>query len=252
MASRLAFSPDIRLGCQTSVTGDVKVRRLVLDDEDVELTNLLVKGAEPGLVGVEKHVLVLFADIRGFTPFSEALLPYDVIHVLNRYFNIMGHVISSHGGRIDNYMGDGLMAIFEADDPVEGTLGAVRAGLGMLEALQEHMHPYLERIWGKRFQIGVGLHYGLVGVGTVGALGDRRKKVIGDAVNLASRIESANKKAGTQFLVSEDAYALVAEHVKINRTMKVKIRGKTGKYRLYEVVGLTDEALRIGATEDDT
>ena len=133
IAETLRLDPKVRLACQTVVTGKVKLRRLVTDIlEDVDLTSLYVKGVEPCSIGVEKYILILFSDIRGFTPFAESLLSYDVIHVLNLYFQKVGEVIGRHGGIINNYMGDGFMALFEADDPAEGALRAVRAGLDLL------------------------------------------------------------------------------------------------------------------------
>src|SRR5574340_186223 len=182
----LHFGPQIRLACQTMVTGPVTVRRLVLDEEDVELTSQLTPDKTPITAGQEKKIAILFADIRRFTAFSEALPPYDVIHVLNRYFNQMGKVIKQNGGYIDNYMGDGLMALFGVDDPRDAALRATRAGLGMLEAV-EQLGAYLENIYAMSFQIGIGVHYGEVVLGSIGAKDARRMTAIGDAVNLASR-----------------------------------------------------------------
>jgi adenylate cyclase len=236
IAELLQFSPAIRLACQTLAAGDVKLRRLVLDDEDVELTSLFIKGDQPGLMGVEKHVLILFADIKGFTSFAESLLPYDVIHVLNRYFHRVGEVVTRYGGYIDTYMGDGFMALFEAKDPAAGALQAIRAGLEMIEAVQK-LGPHLEVLYKRSFQIRIGLHYGQVVAGTLGAPGNKKITVIGDAVNLASRIEAANKKAATQFLISADTYALVSGKIQVGRCVRLSLPGKTGKYTLYEVTG---------------
>ena len=198
IAEMLRFEPQVRLACQTVVTGEVKLRRLVTDVlEDVDVDSLYVEGVEPCSIGVEKDLLILFADIRGFTPFAENLLHYDVIHVLNLFFQQAGKVIARHGGTINNYMGDGFMALFEADEPSEGALRAVQAGLGLLEAVQD-LKPYLEDLYHQSFQIRVGLHYGQVVAGKVGTPGQKKVTVIGDTVNLASRVETANKEAGTQ------------------------------------------------------
>ncbi len=238
IAEMLRFEPQVRLACQTVVTGKVKLRRLVTDVlEDVDVDSLYVEGVEPCSIGVEKDILILFADIRGFTPFAENLLHYDVIHVLNLFFQQAGKVIARHGGTINNYMGDGFMALFEADEPSEGALRAVKAGLGLLDAVQ-NLKPYLEELYTKSFQIRVGLHYGQVVAGKVGSTGQKKVTVIGDSVNLASRVESANKEAGTQFLISEDTYALVKDLVRLGRQVRLKLPGKSGKYNLYEVVGL--------------
>ena len=239
IAQQLQFDPTIRLACQTRVTGDVTLRRLVLDDEDVELSSLFIRGVEPRAVGVEKHVLILFADIIGFTPFAEHLLPYDVIHILNRYFHIVGKVIGRHGGRVDTYMGDGFMALFESVDPMEGSLRAIRAGLELLTAV-DNFGPYLQELYQRRFHIRLGLHFGQVVAGDLGVPGNKKMTVIGDAVNFASRIETANKQAGTQFLISEDTYALVKNHVRVGRSVRVTLPGKTGEYSLYEVTGLVN------------
>ena len=122
-------------------------------------------------------------------------MPYDVVHVLNRYFNLMGKVIKQHHGSINSYMGDGLMAVFEAPDPAAGAEQAIRAGLAMLAEVKK-MQPYLRDHYHRSFDIRIGLHYGQVVAGALGASGDRKETVIGDAVNVASRIEAANKEVG--------------------------------------------------------
>jgi adenylate cyclase len=238
IADMLGFDQKVRLACQTVVRGNVKLRRLVTDVlEDVEITSLYIEGVEPCSIGVEKYILILFSDIQGFTPFAENLPPYDVIYALNLYFQKVGEVIARHGGVINNYMGDGFMALFETDDPNEGALRAVRAGLELIGAIQE-LKPYLLELYNKTFQIRVGLHYGQVVAGKLGSPGNKKMTVIGDAVNFASRIEAANKQAGTQFLISTDTYTLVREHIRIGQCVRVTLPGKSGEYDLYEVVGI--------------
>ena len=240
MANRRNFSPLVRLACQTTVSGDVALRRLVLDDEDVQLVDQEVAGgAAPRSVGEERHLAILFADVRNFTAFAEAHLPYDVVHVLNRYFSRVGAIINHHHGQINNFIGDGLMALFDTHASTDPTLNAVRAGLEMLKAV-EAMQAYFEAQFKINFRIGIGVHYGEVVLGTVGSGDNRRLTAIGDAVNLASRIESANKEAGTEFLISEEAHEQVKDHVRIGKHCDLAIKGKTGTYSLHEVVGLTD------------
>lgn len=239
LAERLHFAPEIRLACQTTISEHVRVRRLVLDDEDLQLTDQRSAGALPTSIGEEKKLSILFSDIRGFTPFAEALPPYDVVHVLNRYFHEMGLVIARNGGIIDNYMGDGLMALFGMQDQSDVALRAVKAGLEMLEGI-ERLRPYLEAIYAKSFQIGVGIHYGDVVVGAIGAQSLKRVTAIGDAVNLASRIEAANKQAGTKLLISAETYAEVGAQVRVGKTVSLSLPGKTGEYALREVIGLQE------------
>ena len=229
LSEQLGFSPEVRLACQTTATGDIKVRRLVVDEDDLELTQLLDQSSEPFSIGEEKELAILFADIRGFTEFSERLPPYDVIYILNRYFYHMGKIISAHGGSIENYIGDGLMSLFGLDDSPGACFRAVSAGLRMIEDIARNRHHF-EDIYGMSFQIGVGIHYGKVVVGTVG----QRMTAIGDAVNFASRIESANKEYGTELLISEDVYRQVAQKYAITRTIEnAVIKGKRGTHVLY-------------------
>jgi adenylate cyclase len=236
MAERRHFGATVRLACQTMVNGDVTLRRLVLDDEDEILVDQEVSGTSPRSVGEERTLAILFADVRDFTAFSEAHLPYDVIHVLNRYFTRAGAAINRHGGEINNYMGDGIMALFRGDDVGDATARAVSAGLEMLEGVAA-MQPYVETQFRANFRIGVGLHVGTVVLGVVGSADQRRLTAIGDAVNLASRIENATKTAGVPFLMSNDALEHAKGLVRVGRQFSLPIKGKTGEYAVHEVLG---------------
>ena len=129
VAERLNFSPATRLACQTKITGDVNVRLLVVDDDDIEFTRGIAEGPCPASIGEEKKLAILFADVRDFTALSERMSPYDVIYFLNRYFHLTSKVIGSNGGYVDNYMGDGLMALFGHDDAPDAAFRAVSAAI---------------------------------------------------------------------------------------------------------------------------
>jgi adenylate cyclase len=237
LAARLNLPRGVRIACQATVHGPVRVRRLVLDDEDTQM--LRRQGPADALmpIGEEIPVAVLFADIRGFTPFAETLLPYDVIHLLNRYFEAMGRIIAAHGGFINNTMGDGLMALFGVDGQPAAPLRAVRAALAMLDGVA-NLQPYLVSAYGRGFDIGIGIHCGEAVVGPLGAADGKRVTAIGDTVNLASRIESVTKDAGARVLVSETVWQAVQDEAIPGRTARTRLKGKTGEYTLYEVVGL--------------
>jgi adenylate cyclase len=238
LADRLGFDTVLRLACQTVPLADLTIRRLVLDDDDIALLDQRRRGAAHAAVGEERELAILFSDIRGFTSYSETLPPHDVVHVLNRYFHAMGPPVARFGGYIDNYMGDGLMALFGLHDS-DGNLAlrAVQAGLAMLDAM-DALKPYLETAYGSSFDMGVGIHFGDVVVGSIGAIGRERVTAIGDAVNFASRIESANKIAGTRLLVSETVLDQAGAFLRTGRTFSVPIKGKSGEYVLSEVLGL--------------
>lgn len=236
IAGRLQCGPEIRLACQTKVSGDVAVRRLVLDPEDIALTDLR-KRTGPRRVGEEQTVAVLFADIRGFTAFAETHLPYDVIHILRRLFRDMSEVVRAHGGTVTTFMGDGFMALFGMDDPEGVAEHAARAGLGILEVADE-AESWLEELVGRGLEINVGIHYGEAVVGSIRDTPTHDVvTAIGDTVNLASRIEAANKVTGTRLLVSEATLDQIGEHAEVGGSFRVSLPGKAGHYALTEVTG---------------
>jgi adenylate cyclase len=235
VAERLNLCPETRLACQTKITGNVKVRRLIVDDDDIEFTRAIAAGPRPASIGEEKNLAILFADVRGFTALSERMSPYDVIYFLNRYFHLASKVIENHGGYVDNYMGDGLMALFGHDDAPDAAFRAVSAGLTMLEEVEKRSRHFKE-LYGVSVRIGLGVDHGNVVVGTIGAGDRQRMTAIGDAVNFASRIESANKKYGTELLISNEVHRRIADRITVGRRIQhVAIEGKTGQHVLYEV-----------------
>ncbi|MBE9101264.1 adenylate/guanylate cyclase domain-containing protein [Vacuolonema iberomarrocanum] len=238
LAHRLGFEPRIRLACQTQIFGEgrITLRRLAFDAEDAETLDAqqsIHDVASP--FGEEKQIAILFADLRQFTSFSELLPAYDVIYVLNRYYRRMGKIIEQCGGMVNNYMGDGLMALFGLDEPDGATHRAVQAAVEMQEAMSI-FNSYLDSLYRRHLQVGIGIHFGQVVVGSVGSSSkDRRITAIGDAVNYASRIEAATKRVGAKILISEEAYTQIWQTVKVERQCKLDIPGKSGQYTLYEV-----------------
>ncbi|WP_293337262.1 adenylate/guanylate cyclase domain-containing protein [Microcoleus sp. CAWBG58] len=251
LANKLRLDPEIRLACQTQVAGGkVILRRLAIDSEDLETFNDEIAGnliSAP--VGQEKKIAILFADIRGFTAFAESLLPYDVIYILNRYFQKMGYAINRNGGMINNYMGDGFMALFGLENSEKAAEQAVRAGVEMLEELDK-LNPYFETLYHHRLRIGIGIHCGLAVVGNLGEKKNQTVTAIGDAVNFASRIEAANKQVGTTLLISAETYDEVKDLAIVNQCVSVKIPGKSGEYPLYEVVGMPPLPVEIEETSE--
>ena len=239
LSRKLGFCGNVRLACQTRVMGDIQARRLVIDDDDVDMALSTVSGQEQAInsSGVEKRVVILFSDIRNFTSFSDKQLPYDVIHMLNRYFRKMRQVIEDNHGQVYNYMGDGLLALFGVEESGSAPENAVRCGLQMLEVMQQ-MQPYLENTYQQGLDIGIGIHCGDVVIGTIDdSMGDR-KMVIGDAVNFASRVESANKTSGTDLLISRSVFEEIGDSLEIGKTCSVEIKGKSGEHSIYEVLSM--------------
>lgn len=238
LAQKKGLEDNIRLACQTKITGPVTIRRLVLDEDDVDLAL-----AQSATSGREGELAILFSDIRNFTTFAEQNLPYDVIHMLNRYFLQMGDAVLANQGYIDKYIGDGLMALFGLveSDPATVCINAVTAALQMVEGMQE-LNLYLERHFGVQYRIGIGIHFGEVLIGDLGHPRKMQFTAIGDSVNMASRIESATKEAQVPLLISESVYAHVNDRVQIGKIVATGLKGKTGSYNLYEVAGLNTQS----------
>jgi class 3 adenylate cyclase/nitrite reductase/ring-hydroxylating ferredoxin subunit len=241
LVTSLGLGPEIRLACQTRLRGDVRLRRLVLDEADLEITSQLAKDRH-GRCGESKAIAVLFCDIRDFTAFSQTLSSYDVMFVLNRYFHQMGEIIERNGGYVDNFIGDEVMALFGIDNDPHAPLRAVRAALEMLAAV-DRLKPYMDAMYGRHFDAGIGIHYGEAVIGSIGSRKREKLTAIGDTVNLANRIERANKEAGTRLLISENLWERVNGSAIVKDFVRVKLRGTNDRITLYEISGIHDHAL---------
>lgn len=239
MAAKLDFPDDVRLACQTEASGSVRLWRLVLDRIDVEMASQLGKGHYVGPVGREVEAAIMFVDVAGFTTMSESLPAYDVVHILNRFFNRAGEAVESNSGRVDNYMGDGLLAVFGINDEGDSAFSAVTAGLEVL-AVAADMHDYVSRIYGHAFKVRIGISLGEVIFGLMGGELSARETVLGDVVNTASRLESANKTTGTSMLVTEHVYARTTGRVAYGHQFELELPGKDAQVVAYPVIGLTD------------
>lgn len=238
MASKLDFPDEVRLACQTQASGDFGFWRLVLDDVDLQMASQLGRGHYTGPVGRElDDVAVMFVDVAGFTSMAESLPAYDVVHILNRFFKRAGDTVGANNGRVDNYMGDGLLAVFGVDGQPDRALGAVRTGLDLL-AIAADMNAYVSRIYGHDFRVRVGIASGDVVYGLMGAEGSARETVVGDVVNTASRIESANKQTGTAILVSDVVRSRTSEDVEYGQRFDLDLPGKDGSVAVHEVLRL--------------
>ncbi len=239
MAERLGLGDEMRLACQLKPAGDLRVRRLVLDEIDLAISNQLDRSSVTR-VGEIRNLTVFFSDVAGFTSISETLLPYDVMYLLNRYFLQAGEIIESNGGYIDKFVGDGMMAIFGVDGEEDAPIRAVNAALQTLDAI-DRMKPFVAAMYDIDFDIRIGLHYGEAVLGSLGSLGHERLTAIGDVVNVASRVEAANKEVGTRFLISEALYRMVEDKVEILDFVRTRLPGTSERITLYEIGRLKPE-----------
>jgi class 3 adenylate cyclase len=237
MAQKLDLPERVRLACQTTLTDSVRLRRLVLDKTDELLASQLGKPRLAGPAGREVRVAVLFVDVVGYTNMSETLPPFDIVHLLNRFFSRTADVVDANGGVIDNYMGDAVLALFGLHDEPDPALSAIRSGLSVLEVASE-LSQYVERIYSMNFGVRVGIDFGEVVFGVMGAGDSARETVIGDTVNVASRLETANKELGTTMLVSNAIYELTRGSVTFGARHELDVRGKVGMVVAHEVMSV--------------
>jgi len=239
MAQQLGLGDEVRLACQLKPAGDLRVRRLVLDEIDLAISSQLDRSSQTR-VGEIRNVTVFFSDVVGFTSISETLLPYDVMYLLNRYFVQAGDIIEGNGGYVDKFIGDGLMAVFGVEGEKDAPIRAVNAALQTLAAI-DRMKPFVAAMYDIDFDIRIGLHYGEAVLGSVGSRGNERLTAIGDIVNVASRVEAANKEAGTRFLISEDLHRLVEDQVETLDFVRTRLPGTSERISLYEIGSLKPE-----------
>lgn len=190
------------------------------------------------LRGQKLHMSVFFSDIRGFTSFSENMDPVEVSKLLNLYFTPMSAIINEHQGTIDKYIGDAIMAMFGA--PInykEHAAQACAAALGCVEALNKINDDFSKRNW-PLIKAGIGINSGYMNAGNIGSETIQNYTVIGDAVNLASRIQGLNKEYGTHILITEYTYELVKNQFNCREVDRVGVRGRNEPIRIYELISL--------------
>jgi len=235
VAKKLGFPQNIRLACQTKISGNIAIRRSVVDDLDREIILKQFGDGSGTKLGQEKDLAILFTDIENYTQFAEAFPAYDVVHVLNRYYQTMNEIIVHHKGIISDVAGDGILALFGVmEDSKNPVLDAINATHGMNTALVQ-FNEYLNQMYDRSFRIRAGINFGKVIVGNFDTGMMSKISAIGDEVNLASRIETANKNFGTQLLISQSAFEEVQGLVKSHKMYRSGLKGKSGEYVLYEV-----------------
>ncbi len=240
LAKKKGWDERIRLACQTILLGNVKLRRLVLDEYDAQIAQ---EEFSEYLQGVYNEVVVLFLDIQNFTKFVEEELPYDVFFYLNRYFNLIGDLVLINGGLIDKFIGDSLMAIFGIDNrkpTLEFCLDGVYSGIKMLE-ITKKFNEYLKANLNREFSVRIGIAYGKA---ILGMLGHRKKNQytgIGNVVNLANRLESANKKTNTNILISDSLYNILKNKLIVGKKFLLKLKGFKEVQTSYELIDVIDE-----------
>lgn len=216
-----------------------KIRKTFSHYLSPTVIKVLLNHPEKLKLGGERKVLtVLFSDIRGFTSKSEKLPPEKVVQLLNDYFTVMTEIVFKYDGTLDKFMGDAIMAIFGAPLPQKDhALRASLAGLEMLKALDQHRKEWCQKYGLDDFKIGIGIHTGEMAIGNMGSFKRFNYTVIGDAVNLASRLETLTKDYNAPIIISDTHYKLVKENVIAKELGVVKVKGKQEETVIYALTG---------------
>src|SRR5246500_3966486 len=235
-ASRLIEIENLSNAIADMAGGLVAFRKYIPSDL---VKTLVSEGVEPSPGGSVRNLTVLFSDIAGFTGLSERLGD-QIIPLLSKYLDIMSREVSGHGGTIDKFIGDAVMAFWgaPATNP-DHAVDACRAALACQRALRE---SGLADDHGRPLKVRIGINSGNMLVGNIGSEFRLNYTVIGDAVNVASRLESANKEYGTDIIIGEETRRLAGDRICARELDRLMVYGRSGGLAIYELLDVDDAA----------
>ncbi|MEP5728317.1 MAG: adenylate/guanylate cyclase domain-containing protein [Sulfitobacter sp.] len=229
--------PNTRLACQIKPIEPTTVFRVFQSDGRSMNRNHASQGEE-------RELALLFLDMRGFTARTTGQLPYDVVFLLNRFFDAIVPPINEQGGTIDKYLGDGFLAVFETADEQSSARAALRAIEGIAQALQQ-FNAILHSEGQNPVAIGIGAHLGGVVLGEIGAAGQAPRTLIGDTVNTASRIEGATKEFKVQAFVSEPLLIAAGHNIPPTKMTALDLRGLSTPLNAWPIKEASDLATQL-------
>ncbi|HEY9646299.1 MAG TPA: adenylate/guanylate cyclase domain-containing protein, partial [Chroococcidiopsis sp.] len=248
----LERSVNLTVNPLTNPEGGVRGGLVVLEDisQEKRMKTTMYRYMTPGvaeqvmalgddalMVGERKEVTILFSDIRGYTTLTEQLEPAEVVSLLNAYFGTMVEAVFNFEGTLDKFIGDALMAVFGAPLPLDnhGWM-AVQSALDMRRRLAEF--NYARRHTNQpKIRIGVGISSGEVVSGNIGSQRRMDYTVIGDGVNVSSRLEGVTKEYGCDIILSETTYRLCHDRIWVRELDRIRVKGKEQALGIYELIG---------------
>jgi adenylate cyclase len=237
--ARVGATAGVRLACQIRPTADISVTPLLAADSSA--ADGLVRG---GMEGSERLVTVVFIDLRGSTTLGEARMPYDVLFILNQFFNEMTKALVATGGHYSNFTGDGLMALYGLDvqDPALGAAQAVRGAREMLTRLDQ-LNAQLKADLKEPLRIGIGIHFGEAIVGALGPPGSQIVTAIGDTVNTTARLESLTKEYDCTLILSQSAAQAAGLDLVGLSLQQALVKGRIESVEFYALKTVPEAAL---------
>jgi adenylate cyclase len=227
---------------EQAVTHEVerrRVRNLFGRFISPEMVAQILESQDLDSLNKRTELTILFADIRGFTTLAERLRPEEVVALLNPYLNLMSQVIHKHGGTVDKYEGDAIIAFFGEPIPFQDHANqAIRAALEMRRAVENLSNQWkTEGLFAESFDIGIGINTGEVFVGLIGAEQRVNYTVIGDNVNLAARLQDHTKELNWPILISGNTYEQIKDEFKAEFVDSRVMKGKTEAISIYKLIG---------------
>jgi adenylate cyclase len=233
---QMHFPPNVRLACQTRVVGgNVTLKRIIQDETDIGLYVGSDAGDSTQQLGEEKIMALLFFDIRNFTQIVEYHPAFDVIHIIRKLFSSFQSLIEKNDGKIVETTGDGLYAVFNFKKSRKANAqSAVKAAYTMLTDLETMNETYFIPYFEEKIEAGIGVHIGKVVSGSVKVGSEKHWVVMGYAVNIASRLETATKELNNDFIVSAEVYQLLNNPLKV-APQSVLLKGVTNPLTVYSI-----------------
>jgi adenylate cyclase len=237
--ARIGAMPGVRLACQIRPSTDISVAPLLAADS--RAADGLVRG---GMEGSERQVTVVFIDLRGSTTLGEMRMPYDVLFILNQFFNEMTKALVATGGHYSNFTGDGLMALYGLDtpDPAIGAAQALRGAREMLTRLDQ-LNAQLTADLKEPLRIGISVHFGDAIVGAMGPPGSQIVTAIGDTVNTTARLESLSKEYDCPLIVSRRAAQAAGLDLVGHNLHEALVKGRAESVEFYALKTVPDATL---------
>lgn len=225
--ARIRAGQDVRLACQLRPEGALTVARLLEPPQQQMAAHFADTPPR------EQEIAVMFCDLRSFTALSERQLPYDVVFLLNRYFDIVGNAVAATGGVVDKFIGDGAMAVFGLESDLPTACRAALRCAAMIRQNIDLMNADLKKDMGLTIDVGIGIHAGSAIIGQMGFVGHMSQTAIGDTVNVASRLEGVSKDLGAPIVVSHEVMSRQEEPATELPAISVTIRGRDNGLVVY-------------------
>jgi adenylate cyclase len=234
--ARIGAARGMRLACQICPTADISVMPLLA--AEARAVDGMVRG---GLEGSERLITVVFVDLRASTSLGEAKLPYDLLYILNQFFDEMIKALNATNGHYSQFTGDGLMALYglNAKDPATGSADALRGAREML-ARVDQLNSRLRGDLPQPMRIGIGIHFSEAIVGAMGPPGSQIITAIGDTVNACARLESLTKNYDCSVIVSRRAAEMAGLNIKGRKLHQASVQGRTQAVEFYALKTLAD------------